>query len=242
MLGKIITVFTPTDPQFHLALNAIGTMSNRFFHLVVRDTTVPELLISNNLLPTRIGMVPLDVRSNPIPRDKISLAKEIASKTGKTGSQVWWSMDCITLVNEKCYKALEWAFGEFLICETEELAERICYDHRIKVKVVTLKGIVYDPRGTVGGGYKKLDNFLEYYGNYKERCKESEVFEKEIRGLDSRIERERSRRDDLGNKRRGIEDFKTERRRLQLDIEKVTSELENGKIVRHVNEYEVNQE
>lgn len=46
----------------------------------------------------------------------------------------------------------------------------------------------------------------------------------------------------MDGRRRGIEEFKGERRRLQLDIERVTRELENGKIVRHVNEYEVNQE
>lgn len=91
-------------------------------------------------------------------------------------------MDTITPTNQLYFKALEWAFGEYLICETENLAIKVCYDPRIAVKVVTLGGVLYDPRGSVSGGYKKTGSIVEYYGRYIGRCKESEELEKEIGG------------------------------------------------------------
>lgn len=56
--------------------------------------------------------------------------------------------------DEEVQPAMEWIFGNTLICEDAATAKRVTFDHRIRMKSVTYDGDVYDPFGTLSGGSK----------------------------------------------------------------------------------------
>jgi structural maintenance of chromosome 2 len=49
-------------------------------------------------------------------------------------------------------RAIEFVFGDTLICDDADTANRVTFDPRVLTKSVTLQGDVYDPSGTMSGG------------------------------------------------------------------------------------------
>ena len=49
-------------------------------------------------------------------------------------------------------KAMEFVFGNTLICNDAETAKKVTFDPSVRIKSVTLDGDVYDPSGTLSGG------------------------------------------------------------------------------------------
>lgn len=49
-------------------------------------------------------------------------------------------------------KAMEYVFGQALVCDNMDNAKRVTFDKRIMTKTVTLGGDTFDPQGTLSGG------------------------------------------------------------------------------------------
>ena len=55
---------------------------------------------------------------------------------------------------EDVSKAMEYVFGNVLVCTNAEAAKAVTFNNGIRMKSVTLDGDVYDPSGTLSGGSK----------------------------------------------------------------------------------------
>lgn len=50
-------------------------------------------------------------------------------------------------------KAMEYVFGTTLVCDTLDNAKKVAFDKGVSTKTVTLGGDVFDPQGTLTGGW-----------------------------------------------------------------------------------------
>jgi structural maintenance of chromosome 2 len=48
--------------------------------------------------------------------------------------------------------AMAYVFGDMLVCQDKETAQKVTFNKAVGVKSVTLEGDVYDPSGTLSGG------------------------------------------------------------------------------------------
>lgn len=62
----------------------------------------------------------------------------------------------LTLIgyDEELQPAMEYIFGNTLICQDAATAKRVTFDNKVRMKSVTLDGDIYDPFGTLSGGSK----------------------------------------------------------------------------------------
>ena len=56
--------------------------------------------------------------------------------------------------DDEVSKAMEYVFGNVLVCSTAEAAKAVTFHGSIRMRSVTLDGDVYDPSGTLSGGSK----------------------------------------------------------------------------------------
>ena len=55
-------------------------------------------------------------------------------------------------------KAMEFVFGDTIICDDAESAKLVTFSREVGVKSVTLQGDIYDPSGTLSGGAPPSSN------------------------------------------------------------------------------------
>jgi structural maintenance of chromosome 2 len=60
----------------------------------------------------------------------------------------------LTLIgyDDELQPAMEYIFGNTLICQDATTAKRVTFDNKVRMKSVTLDGDIYDPFGTLSGG------------------------------------------------------------------------------------------
>ncbi|KAL0094637.1 RecF/RecN/SMC [Phycomyces blakesleeanus] len=120
----------------------------RLYNVVVENEVVGAQLLERGRLRQRVSFIPLNkIQGVRAPADKISAAKKLAP--GKVDL-------ALTLVgyNEEIEAAMEWIFGNTLICKDANTAKRVTFDDDVRMKSVTYDGDVYDPFGTLSGGSK----------------------------------------------------------------------------------------
>ena len=120
----------------------------RLYNVVVENEVVGAQLLDKGRLRRRITLIPLNkIQGFVASAEKIAHAQHIAP--GKVDL-------ALSLIgyDEEIEPAMEWIFGNTLICEDAETAKRVTFDRNIKMKSVTFDGDVYDPFGTLSGGSK----------------------------------------------------------------------------------------
>ncbi|KAI9026644.1 hypothetical protein CLU79DRAFT_58207 [Phycomyces nitens] len=120
----------------------------RLYNIVVENEVVGAQLLERGRLRQRVSFIPLNkIQGVRAPAEKVSAAKKIAP--GKVDL-------ALTLVgyNEEIEEAMEWIFGNTLICKDANTAKRVTFDNEVRMKSVTYDGDVYDPFGTLSGGSK----------------------------------------------------------------------------------------
>ena len=48
--------------------------------------------------------------------------------------------------------SMKFVFGDAFICEDTEIAKKVAYDPRVRMRCITLDGDTYSPNGTLTGG------------------------------------------------------------------------------------------
>ena len=228
VLGKIIQLFNVRDSKFTRCISKLGESKNSLHSLVVKNSWGCEMLIKHKLLPQRTCLIPLDCRSMVIDQHKRSLAHKMALKEGS--GNVWWAIDVIEFLPEM-KNALQNVFGQFLICDDDKLASKICFHPDIKCKVVTLEGNIYDPRGTVSGGClpnATYNSLIEAYELYKERQNKSDKMRKEINIIENKIQNEQEKKTILNEKKLEKETLKSEKKKLASYIDDLKNDFRNN--------------
>lgn len=122
----------------------------RLYNVVVQDEVTGSKLLSQGKLKKRVTLIPLNkISAFVATSQKIGAAQRLAGDPSKVNL-------ALSLVgyDEEVSKAMEYVFGNTLICADAQTAKRVTFDNAVKMKSVTLDGDVYDPAGTLSGGSK----------------------------------------------------------------------------------------
>jgi structural maintenance of chromosome 2 len=120
----------------------------RLYNVIVEDDDTGAKLLKGAKLRQRVTLIPLTKISGFVAASqKIGAAQQIAGDPSKVHL-------ALSLVgyDDEVSKAMEWVFGNTLICANAETAKKVTFDNRVKMRSVTLDGDVYDPAGTLSGG------------------------------------------------------------------------------------------
>lgn len=148
-LGRLVDLFQVPNSKYCHALEIIA--GNKLQHFVVDcDETAKAIIKFQGKLNERTTLIPLEsVKSTKISENTLNRVKKISN--GKAHLAV----DVVSF-DSRVGPALNYAFGNTLICEDMESAKALAFDKQINVKCVTLDGDVFDPRGTLSGGCAQL--------------------------------------------------------------------------------------
>ncbi|EST05697.1 RecF/RecN/SMC, N-terminal [Kalmanozyma brasiliensis GHG001] len=178
----------------------------RLYNVVVEDEKVGSSLLKNGGLRKRVTLIPLN---------KISAFVASAEKVGAAQKLAPGKVDlALTLVgyDDDVSKAMEYVFGNTLICADAATARRVTFDNAVRMKSVTLDGDVYDPTGTLSGGSKpnsgnvlvKMQDLIKIDRALKEAKLELGKVESEIQSSKAQIASFTKAKRDLDLKRHQV--------------------------------------
>lgn len=118
----------------------------RLYNVVVDTEVTGTQLLQNGKLRKRVTIIPLSkIAAFRASADKIGAAQKLApGKVDLALSLVGYDDEVST--------AMEYVFGNTLICADAATAKRVTFDPMVRMKSITLEGDSYDPTGTLSGG------------------------------------------------------------------------------------------
>lgn len=157
----------------------------KLYQVVVDTEQTGKLLLQKGGLKSRVTILPLTgINSKCTDVAKITLAKELAaSKNAK-------AMLALELVefDEEVRKAMEYTFGNCIICDNSDVAKEIAFDKKIRNRTVTLEGDSFDPSGTMtGGALNSIGSLLSRITELASKTSALELQLKELRGVDAQL-------------------------------------------------------
>jgi structural maintenance of chromosome 2 len=188
--GLVAQLFTlhkdNTDAGTALEICAGG----RLYNVVVDTEITGTQLLQNGKLRKRVTIIPLNkISAFKASAEKIATAQRIAP--GKVDL-------ALSLVgyDEEVSAAMDYVFGNTLICADAATAKRITFDPAVRMKSITLEGDSYDPSGTLSGGSSpNSSGVLVTLQKLNELTKELRVQEKTLAELQNTMAKEKKKLD-----------------------------------------------
>ena len=124
----------------------------KLYQVIVDNEKTATLFLENKgCMKKRNVFIPLNkISYRTLEPAKLKRAKEIASAKG---GNAYHAMELITF-DEEVRKAMEYTFGNVIICDKPEVAKAVAFDKNVYSKVYTFDGDCYDPQGALSGGAK----------------------------------------------------------------------------------------
>ncbi|CAI4061130.1 hypothetical protein SKDZ_06G0960 [Saccharomyces kudriavzevii ZP591] len=152
--GVVGQLFQLDDDNIRYSTALQTCAGGRLFNVVVQDSQTATQLLERGRLRKRVTIIPLDkIYARTINPQVLELAKTIAP------GKVELAINLIKF-DKTVTKAMEFIFGNSLICEDPETAKKITFHPKIRIRSITLQGDVYDPEGTLSGGSKNTSDSL----------------------------------------------------------------------------------
>lgn len=146
LVAKLVTV---KDQRAATALEIAA--GSKLFQVVVDNDQTGKLLIEKGQLQKRVTILPLNkISPRTMDPTRLSAAKELA-KQGNGSAQLGLEL---VGYDDEIKKAIEYVFGNVIVCDTAAVAQSITFNKTIAAKTVTLDGDVYEAGGTMSGGSK----------------------------------------------------------------------------------------
>lgn len=146
--GLVAELITLDKSRFDSSTALEICAGGRLYNVVVENEIVGSQLLDKGQLRRRWTLIPLN---------KIQAFKASAERVATAQRMAPGKVDlALTLVgyDKQVQTAMEWVFGNTLICKDAESAKRVTFDKNVRMKSVTIDGDVYDPFGTLSGGSK----------------------------------------------------------------------------------------
>ncbi|KAI1877455.1 hypothetical protein JX265_003463 [Neoarthrinium moseri] len=144
--GLVAQLFT-LDKEHTRAGTALEICAGgRLYNVVVDSEVTGTQLLQGGKLRKRVTIIPLN---------KISTFKASAQTIATAQKIAPGKVDlALTLVgyDDQVSAAMEYVFGNTLICQDAETAKRVTFDPNVRMRSITLEGDSYDPSGTLSGG------------------------------------------------------------------------------------------
>ncbi|KAG2180189.1 hypothetical protein INT43_003978 [Umbelopsis isabellina] len=146
--GLVAELITLDKSRFDSSTALEICAGGRLYNVVVENEIVGSQLLDKGQLRRRWTLIPLNkIQAFKASAERVATAQRMAP--GKVEL-------ALTLVgyDKQVQTAMEWVFGNTLICKDAESAKRVTFDKNVRMKSVTVDGDVYDPFGTLSGGSK----------------------------------------------------------------------------------------
>ncbi|RAL64279.1 hypothetical protein DID88_002171 [Monilinia fructigena] len=188
--GLVAQLFT-IDKSHTAAGTALEICAGGRLYNVVVDTEVTGTqLLQNGKLRKRVTIIPLN---------KIAAFRASAEKIGAAQKIAPGKVDlALSLVgyDEEVSTAMDYVFGNTLICADAATAKRVTFDASVRMKSITLEGDSYDPSGTLSGGSSpNSSGVLVTMQKLNELNKELKSQETELGDVQATIAREKKKMD-----------------------------------------------
>lgn len=144
--GLVAQLFTLDKDKIPAATALEICAGGRLYNVVVDAAETGTQLLQKGKLRKRVTIIPLN---------KISAFKASAEKIGAAQKIAPGKVDlALSLIgyDEEVLMAMNYVFGNTLVCNDAETAKRVTFDPSVRMKSVTFDGDVYDPSGTLSGG------------------------------------------------------------------------------------------
>lgn len=188
--GLVAQLFT-LDKENTQAGTALEICAGGRLYNVVVDTEVTGTqLLKGGRLRKRVTIIPL----NKISTFKAS-AQTIATAQRIAPGKVNLALSLVGYDHEVS-AAMEYVFGNTLVCEDAETAKRVTFDPNVRMRSITLQGDAYDPSGTLSGGSApNSSGVLVTMQKLNELNRQLREAEASLRELQAKIAREKSKLD-----------------------------------------------
>ncbi|KAI5475198.1 nuclear condensin complex protein, partial [Pseudohyphozyma bogoriensis] len=152
----------------------------RLWNVVVEDENVGSDLLKKGNLRKRVTIIPLNkITPQLADKNRMAAVKKLSKETELALSLVG--------SDAEVSKAMEYVFGNTLICPDAKTANLVTFNQQVKMRSVTLDGDVYDPSGTLSGGSKssgggvliKVQKLKKVEAELREKKEELRKVEKE---------------------------------------------------------------
>ena len=152
--GKIIRLFSIENERYATALEQVA--GGKLFNIVVDNERTASLLLSRKCFDYWVVMIPNNkIANKTISNDVRRAIEDIA------GNDARLALDLIKF-DQEYTPAMQFVFGTTYICTNSEIAKKLAYNDRIKVRCVNLEGDIFDPTGTMTGGanFRNSENII----------------------------------------------------------------------------------
>lgn len=188
--GLVAQLFT-LDKEHTRAGTALEICAGgRLYNVVVDSEVTGTQLLQGGKLRKRVTIIPL----NKIAAFKAS-AQTIATAQNIAPGKVDLALSLVGY-DDEVSAAMEYVFGNTLICQDAETAKRVTFDPNVRMRSITLEGDAYDPSGTLSGGSAPNSSgvlvTLQKLNEINRQLKEAEG---SLRNLQARISQEKSKLD-----------------------------------------------
>ena len=179
--GLVARLVKVTNSLNATALEVVA--GGKLYQVVVDTEQTGKMLLEKGGLKHRVTILPLNrLRAKCTDPTKVQHAKNLAASKNSTA--------CLALelveFDEEVRQAMEYAFGNVIICDNPDVAKEIAFDKDIKNRTVTLEGDSFDPAGTMtGGSTNALGSLLSKITSLSAATANLELQLKELRGIDS---------------------------------------------------------
>ncbi|BGP39995.1 Structural maintenance of chromosomes protein 1 [Rhodotorula kratochvilovae] len=139
--GRIIDLCKPTIQKYG---TAVTTVLGRNIDSIVVDTERTAISCIEYMRVQRLGQATF------VPLETVSV-KPVNDKYRSFAKGARLAIDVINF-DPAVEKAMQFACGNALVCDSMQIARHVCYDRGQEVKAVTLEGTVIHRSGTITGG------------------------------------------------------------------------------------------
>lgn len=209
--GLVAQLFTLNKDQVPAATALEICAGGRLYNVVVDSAETGTQLLQKGKLRKRVTIIPLN---------KISAFKASAEKIGAAQNLAPGKVDlALSLIgyDEEVLAAMNYVFGNTLICQDADTAKKVTFDPSVRMKSVTLEGDVYDPSGTLSGGSSpNSSGVLVTMQKLNEINKELRSKERQLATLEDNMNKERKKLDAVRSIKQDL-DLKTHEIKLTED-------------------------
>ncbi|KAH7189457.1 RecF/RecN/SMC [Fusarium flagelliforme] len=209
--GLVAQLFTLDEGHTKAGTALEICAGGRLYNVVVDTEVTGTQLLQRGKLRKRVTIIPL----NKIAAFKAS-AQTIATAQNIAPGKVDLALSLVGY-DDQVSAAMEYVFGNTLICADADTAKRVTFDPNVRMRSVTLEGDTYDPSGTLSGGSSPNSSgvlvLLQKLNGLTRQLGEAEGALRELQG---RISNEKAKLDQARKIKQGL-DLKSHEIKLAED-------------------------
>ncbi|RFU78745.1 structural maintenance-chromosome 2 [Trichoderma arundinaceum] len=212
--GLVAQLFTIDKEKTRAGTALEICAGGRLYNVVVDSEVTGTQLLQKGKLRKRVTIIPL----NKIAAFKAS-AQTIATAQNLAPGKVDLALSLVGY-DEEVASAMEYVFGNTLICADAETAKKVTFDPNVRMRSITLEGDAYDPSGTLSGGSSpNSSGVLVTLQKLNTLTRQLNEAEKTLKELQIKIAREKSK---LDQARRIQQDLDLKRHEIKLAEDQIS--------------------